>query len=99
MILEIAILDVKQGEAGAFESAMAEARPLIAATPGFLGLEVRRCLEQPGRYLLLVRWETVEAHTQGFRGSDRYAEWKRLLHHFYEPFPAVEHYAEPVVEA
>lgn len=99
MILEIAILDVKPGEAGAFESAMAEARPLIAATPGFLGLEVRRCLEQPGRYLLLVRWETVEAHTQGFRGSDRYAEWKRLLHHFYDPFPTVEHYGERVVEA
>lgn len=99
MILEVAILDVKPGEAGAFESAMAEARPLIAATPGFLGLEVRRCLEQSGRYLLLVRWETVEAHTQGFRRSERYAEWKRLLHHFYDPFPVVEHYAEPVVEA
>jgi heme-degrading monooxygenase HmoA len=94
MILEIAILDVKPGEAGAFESAFATARPLISATPGFLGLELRRCLEQLDRYLLLVRWETVEAHTQGFRGPDRYVEWRRLLHHFYDPFPVVEHYGE-----
>ena len=94
MILEVAILDVKTGEAGAFEAAFAEARPLIAATAGFLGLELRRCLEQVDRYLLLVRWETLEAHTKGFRGSDRYAEWKRLLHHFYDPFPTVEHYGE-----
>ena len=99
MILEIAILDVKPGETKAFEAAFAGARPLIAATPGFLGLELRPCVERASRYLLLVRWETVEAHTQGFRGSDRYAEWKRLLHPFYDPFPTVEHYGEPIVEA
>ena len=93
MILEIAILDVKPGETEAFEAAFGKARPLIAATPGFLGLELRRCVEKRGRYLLLVRWETVEAHTQGFRGSDRYIEWKRLLHHFYDPFPTVEHFS------
>ena len=96
MILEIAILDVKPGEAGAFEAAFAQARPLIAATRGFQGLELRRCLELLDRYLLLVRWESVEAHTVGFRGSDRYAEWKRLLHYFYDPFPTVEHYGEPL---
>jgi heme-degrading monooxygenase HmoA len=96
MILEIAILDVKPGEVGAFEAAFAQARPLIAATPGFQGLELRRCLELLDRYLLLVRWESVEAHTVGFRGSDRYAEWKRLLHYFYDPFPTVEHYGEPL---
>lgn len=99
MILETAILDVAPGKAGAFEAAFASARPLIAATPGFLGLELRRCVERRDRYLLLVRWETVEAHTEGFRGSDRYAEWKRLLHHCYDPFPTVEHYGKPIVEA
>lgn len=57
---------------------------------------MKPCIETPGRYLLLVEWETLEAHTQGFRGSDRYLEWKRRLHHFYEPFPLVEHYGEAV---
>ena len=59
---------------------------------GFRGLTLSRCLERPSTYLLLVEWETVEDHTVGFRGSVEYQEWRRLLHHFYEPFPAVEHF-------
>jgi heme-degrading monooxygenase HmoA len=96
MILETAILNVRPGEAERFEAAMARARPLIAATPGFQSIEVRRCLEEINRYLLLVRWDNVDAHTQGFRQSDRYPQWRALLHHFYDPFPTVEHYDEPI---
>ena len=96
MILEHALLQVKPGLETEFETAMREALPLIKATPGFIRLEVRPCLEVKEKYLLLVEWETLEAHTQGFRGSERYGEWKRLLHHFYEPFPLVDHYGEPV---
>jgi heme-degrading monooxygenase HmoA len=99
MILEHAILNVKPGEKHLFEQAMQEALPLIAATPGFLAIEVRPCIETEGRYVLLVKWDSLEAHTKGFRGSDRYAEWKRRLHHFYDPFPLVEHYGEPVAAA
>jgi heme-degrading monooxygenase HmoA len=99
MVLEHAILDVKPGESPAFLSALERALPLIAATPGFIDLAVRPCLENPDRYLLLVTWETLEAHTQGFRGSDRYQQWRALLHHFYSPFPVVEHYGEPVASA
>lgn len=98
MILEAAILSVRPGEEAAFERAMVEARGLIAASPGFRGIEVRPCLERPGQYLLLVRWETLEDHTEGFRGSDRYQAWKARLHHFYEPFPTVEHYGASVIE-
>ncbi len=96
MILETAILSIKPGRSAAFEAAMAQARPLIAATPGFQRIEVRRCMETLDRYLLLVWWETLEAHTVGFRQSERYQPWKALLHDFYEPFPLVEHYGEPI---
>jgi heme-degrading monooxygenase HmoA len=96
MILESAILDVKPGQAEAFEAAMREARPLIAATPGFISIAVRRCVENPQRYLLLVEWETLEAHTTGFRQSRRYQEWRALLHHFYQPFPTVEHFGRDI---
>jgi heme-degrading monooxygenase HmoA len=96
MILEVAILNVKPGQGAAFEAAMAAARPLIAASEGFEGLEVRPCLEDPNRYLLLVRWARLEDHTEGFRGSDRYQDWKVALHDFYEPFPTVEHYGPPL---
>ena len=97
MILESALLDVTPGEEAAFETAMKEARPLIAATPGFQSIEVRRCLETPNRYLLLVVWETLEDHTVGFRQSPRYEKWRALLHHFYDPFPRVEHFGDSIM--
>ncbi len=78
----------------AVEAAMTTARPLIAATPGFEGIEVRRCVETRNRYLFRVRWGTLEDHTIGFRHSDRYERWRELLHHFYEPFPLVQHFGE-----
>lgn len=96
MILEHAILSIKPGQSAAFEAAMREARPLISATPGFQKIEVRRCVETKDRYVLLVWWDTLEAHTDGFRKSSRYEPWRKLLHHFYEPFPLVEHYGEPI---
>lgn len=71
---------------------MRTARPLIAATPGFGGMNVHRCIETPNRYLLLVQWEKLEDHTIGFRQSNRYSKWREMLHHFYDPFPTVEHY-------
>lgn len=92
MILEVAILDVKAGLSEAFEAAFAEASAIISAMPGYEGHELQRCLERPDRYILLVRWKKLEDHTVGFRGSPRYQEWKALLHHFYDPFPTVEHY-------
>ena len=92
MILETAILNVKSGQEASFETAMAQARPLIAATPGFLGIQVHPCIETPGRYLLLVQWNSVTDHIVGFRQSERYETWRALLHHFYDPFPLVEHY-------
>jgi len=97
MILEQAILRVKSGQQAAFEAAMHQAQPLIAATTGFVRLELRACIEASHQYLLLVWWETLENHTEDFRGSARYQEWRALLHAFYDPFPVVEHYAAPLI--
>ena len=95
MILELAILDVRVGETAAFERAFGEAKTIISAMPGFDHLELQHCLEQPNRYVLLVGWDRLEDHTEGFRGSPEYERWRDLLHRFYDPFPTVEHY-EPV---
>jgi heme-degrading monooxygenase HmoA len=92
MVTELAILDVKPGREPEFEQAFGQAKSIISASPGFRSLELQRCLEQPNRYALIVEWERLEDHTQGFRGSSTYDEWRRLLHHFYDPFPTVEHY-------
>lgn len=99
MIIEHAILDVEPGRSAEYEAALAEAVPFMAASPGFIAMEVRPCLEKPGRYLLRVEWQTLEAHTVGFRGSENYKRWSALLHRFYAPFPVVEHYGEAVARA
>lgn len=93
MILEHAVLPVRPGLEAAFEAAFARARPLIEATPGFRTLRLSRSVESPSTYLLLVEWDSVRAHTEGFRGSDRYGRWRELLHHYYDPFPLVEHFS------
>jgi heme-degrading monooxygenase HmoA len=98
VITEHAILPVIPGREGEFLSAMEKAKSIIAASPGFVSLTVERCIEQPSSFLLLVRWQTLEDHTEGFRGSPPYQEWRAQLHHFYDPFPVVEHF-ETVVTA
>jgi len=92
LILEAAALRVKPGEASRFEDAFREAQAIIASMPGYRAHELQRCLERDDEYLLLVRWDSVTAHEEGFRKSPRYQEWRRLLHHFYDPFPTVLHY-------
>jgi heme-degrading monooxygenase HmoA len=95
MILEVAIFNVIPGQQSAFESAFRRAIPILTRTPGYISHELRRCVEHTSRYLLLVQWKTLEDHTIGFRTSPEYQEWKALLHHFYDPFPTVEHYGAP----
>ncbi len=96
-ILEHALLDVIAGRETEFEAAFAIARDIPAGSEGFRSLRLLRCVEQPSRYLLLIEWTTLEAHTVGFRGSPLYRRWRELLHHFYEPFPTVIHF-ETVTE-
>ena len=97
MIVEVAVLNVTPGKEREFEAAFSKAQLIIAETDGYVSHQLQHCLEEPGQYLLLVNWETLEDHTIGFRQSARYEEWRSLLHHFYEPFPEVQHY-EPVFE-
>jgi heme-degrading monooxygenase HmoA len=92
LILESAVLNVRPGREDEFETAFGEAKIIISSMPGFIALELQRCVEARSRYLLLVRWTTLEHHTVGFRSSPEYQRWKALLHHFYDPFPTVEHY-------
>jgi len=92
MILEVAMLQVRLGQEAEFESAFETAQKIISSMPGYIGHELQRCIEVNGKYVLLVRWQSIEDHEIGFRQSPQYQEWKRLLHHFYDPFPVVEHF-------
>ena len=92
VILEVATLDVKPGQAALFEAAFTQAQKIISSMPGYVSHQLQKCIEKPDRYILLVNWQTLEHHTVGFRESEQYQEWRKLLHHFYDPFPEVEHY-------
>ncbi|NOU99063.1 antibiotic biosynthesis monooxygenase family protein [Paenibacillus planticolens] len=92
MILEVAVLPVIAGKNEEFEAAFRQASSIISAMKGYISHELQTCMEDGNKYLLLVQWETLEDHTEGFRGSAEYQEWRKLLHHFYNPFPVVEHY-------
>ncbi|MUH35958.1 antibiotic biosynthesis monooxygenase [Zobellia amurskyensis] len=93
MVLELAILNIKEGLSVEFESSFEKASSIIASMKGYVSHELKKCIEIKGQYVLLVNWETLEDHEIGFRKSPEYQEWKSLLHHFYKPFPTVLHYS------
>jgi len=92
MILEVAILNIKKGLSKEFETSFNIAKGIISSMKGYISHELKKCIEEEDKYILLVHWETIEDHEIGFRTSKEYLKWKSLLHHFYEPFPNVEHY-------
>ncbi|MFA7554980.1 MAG: antibiotic biosynthesis monooxygenase [Spongiibacteraceae bacterium] len=92
MILEVAVLDVKKNQEVEFEAAFKKAQGIISSMDGYISHQLQKCIENKGRYILLVNWRTLEDHTVGFRQSNQYQEWRSLLHHFYDPHPTVEHY-------
>lgn len=94
MVLEVAVLNIRNREESTFEETFRAAAPLIAATPGYISHQLRRCFETKGRYLLLVKWGTLEAHTVGFRQEPNFPQWKQMLHRFYDRAPVVEHYGD-----
>ena len=91
-MLEVAILNVVGGKEAEFEAAFRTASVIISSMEGYVSHQLQHCIENKNRYILLVNWKSLEAHTIGFRTSEQFQEWKKLLHHFYNPFPIVEHY-------
>jgi heme-degrading monooxygenase HmoA len=94
MILEVAILNVIPGLEDDFLEAFSKAQHIISKMAGYISHQLKRCIENTSQFILLVEWEKLTDHTEGFRKSVQYQEWKSLLHHFYDPFPVVEHYEE-----
>ncbi len=92
MILEVAILNIFPDKTIEFEASFEISQSIISSMKGYRGHQLQKCLETSGRYILLVNWEKLEDHTIGFRESPEYQQWKDQLHHFYFPFPVVEHY-------
>ena len=91
MILEIAVIRVKAGQIGQFEKAFREASRVISAAKGYRSHELVRSIENSGKYVLLVRWDSVESHMDGFRSSPDFKKWRELIGPYFESAPEVEH--------
>jgi heme-degrading monooxygenase HmoA len=96
MILEIAQIDVKPGMEEAFEAGVRNATPIFQRAKGCKGMALQRSIENPARYRLFVRWETLENHTVDFRNSADFQEWRKLVAHCFAAPPEVEHVRETV---
>ena len=94
MVLEIADFDIRPGTEEQFAAAYLQAKDLLAATPGFVSARMTRGIETPSRFVLLVEWQSVEAHTVGFRESERFPRWRELIGPFFAGAPKVEHTVE-----
>lgn len=93
MIREHAVFQIKPGDEAAFEAAYARARIILLASPTAHSAVLSRCVEDRSRYLLLVEWDTLEAHTEDFRGSSAFVEWRALIGPYFDGVPDVTHYS------
>ncbi|MBL6785471.1 MAG: antibiotic biosynthesis monooxygenase [Rickettsiales bacterium] len=92
MTLEVAILQIKTGKTKEFEQAFNIAQNIIKAARGYIGHNLQKSSDYSDRYILIVKWQTLDDHINEFRKSPEYQDWKKLLHHYYEPFPEVDHF-------
>ena len=94
MVLEVALIDVQPGQEDAFAKAYATARPLLATTPGCRSVRMTRGIESPSRFVLLVEWDSVQAHIENFRDSERFGQWRGHIGPYFASPPVVEHFED-----
>lgn len=100
MILEHADIRILPGQQAAFDEAIERGlRTVIAHAPGCLGFTVHKGVESPERYVLQIRWATLEDHTVGFRQSPAFAQWRAIVGPFFAGPPVVEHFEVVCSEA
>jgi heme-degrading monooxygenase HmoA len=98
MIIEFAQLTIRPGSERQFEAAFPAAINVLGGSRGYLSHELRRSMETPNRYALMVQWQTLEDHTVGFRGSPAFTQWRALIGPYFDAPPVVEHF-EPLAGA
>lgn len=94
MVLEVALIDVKPGQEDDFAAAYAKGHPVLASTPGCHSVRMTRGIESPTRFVLLVEWESVEAHLENFRDSERFTTWRSHIGPYFATPPVVEHFTD-----
>lgn len=94
MVLELGQIAVTAGREDDFVVAYRQARPILASTPGCRSVRLTRGLEDPSRFVLIVEWDTLDAHLTAFRGTDRFTRWRETIGAYFASEPSVEHVAD-----
>jgi heme-degrading monooxygenase HmoA len=94
MVLEVALIDVIPGQEDLFVDAYTRARETLVTTPGCQSARMTRGVESSSRFVLLVEWESVEAHDHNFRGTERFTTWRGLIGPYFSGPPRVEHFTD-----
>lgn len=93
MIIELADFSVAPENHEAFGEALVKGvSTVLSKSEGYLGHEILSSQETRGRWVLLVRWTSTEAHTVGFRQSAAFADWRAIIGPFFTKAPYVEHF-------
>lgn len=93
MILELADIRILPGRQAEFEAAARLGLDtVLSKAAGFRRYEIRRCIETPERFVLLIYWDTLEDHTVGFRTSPAHTEWRAIVGPLFAQPPHVEHF-------
>jgi heme-degrading monooxygenase HmoA len=99
MVLEVALIDVQEGREEEFVAAYRKAYQLVVTTPGCRSVRMTKGVESPSRFVLLVEWDSVEAHLDNFRATERFTEWRGLIGPYFDGAPRVEHFVDVAPEA
>jgi heme-degrading monooxygenase HmoA len=94
MVLEVADFQVTPGAEEDFTNAYRGIKDVLTSTPGCRSARMARGVESPSRFVLLVEWDSIEAHEQNFRASDRFGRWRAAIGPFFASPPVVEHVEE-----
>jgi len=94
MVLEVALIDITPGEEDAFAAAYRQAHSVLAGTPGCRTIRMTRGIESPSRFVLLVEWDSVDAHLDNFRATERFGQWRGLIGPYFAAPPVVEHFTD-----
>jgi heme-degrading monooxygenase HmoA len=94
MVLEVGLIDIQAGREDEFVAAYAKAHPILATTPGCRSIRMTRGVETSTRFVLLVEWDSVDAHLDNFRATDRFTRWRELIGPYFDGAPRVEHFTD-----
>ena len=95
MITEVAVFQAVPGKEEDFAQGIQQGIKVIGRDAGCRSVGVQRCIEDRARFLLVAEWDSLEAHTEGFRKSPAFAEYRSHINGLFLDSPVVHHYEAP----